>query len=544
MPITMILVYGDVYNYALMYWWLGIQPQDVSKLTLFVLFKLLVGKAKLYLSDVVFVCQRSFTSFSEKLERILERIEKSMVYLSTDLKMILRRSEYVKRLLSITLFVTQAMDDVVSHVVRTTGPTNALNMFPACTARLFGLRFDYSYFTLLYEFLRSMVSEFAQTSVITRGILQATARYMLTLIPACFRLPLYAHAADFMTFNMSCFNSKAIFQTSVGLTSVISQCDDSTVPEVTYTHDHAMSLSEQKKVDMIHRIFVNHVNLQLSMTNFPVSYRQAIFQAIALYFKPRGVFKVLDQCRSQSRYGVMALHVSHCSPVTSLSQCVPSRKLDPTIFPQINCGDASQNIEATSKSYYQTAKAEFDSFSQCDTSWQLKPQSGVPIKCIVLRNSWTFDVKNAAESDFSSRLCASPCFCSTFQGKETGLVIPLQAVPEIQAFPTASPFKRCAREVSNAKTTYECYKSRAAQNFGTQSISSLSPSNRRQISSVSRWQAPDDTPTDLIHGARRNTVSDRTIYQDDSTQDVFRTGPPSQQVSAQPSKAMSLFESY
>ena len=103
------------------------------------------------------------------------------------------------------------------------------------------------------------------------------------------------------------------------------------MPEVTYTHDHAMSLSEQKKVDMIHRIFVNHVNLQLSMTNFPVSYRQAIFQAIALYFKPRGVFKVLDQCRSQSRYGVMALHVSHCSLVTSLSQCVPSRKLDPTI---------------------------------------------------------------------------------------------------------------------------------------------------------------------------------------------------------------------
>ena len=213
-------------------------------------------------------------------------------------------------------------------------------------------------------------------------------------------------------------------------------------------------------------------------------------------------------------------------------------------FPQINCGDASQYIEATSKSYYQTAKAEFDSFSQCDTSWQLKPQSGVPIKCIVLRNSWTFDVKNAADCDFSSRLCASPCFCSTFQGKETGLVIPLQAVPEIQAFPTASPFKRCAREVSNAKTTYECYKSRAAQNFGTQSISSLSPSNRRQISSVSRWQVPDDTPTDLIHGARRNTVSDRTIYQDDSTQDVFRTGPPSQQVSAQPSKAAVITQNY
>ena len=92
--------------------------------------------------------------------------------------------------------------------------------------------------------------------------------------------------------------------------------------------------------------------------------------------------------------------------------------------------------------------------------------------------------------------------------------------------------------------TYEYYKSRSAQGFSTQFISSLSSSNRRQISSVSRWQAPDDTSTDLIDGARRDTVSNRTIYQDDSTQDVSRAGPPSQKVSAQPFKAMSLSGSY
>ena len=331
------LAYDDVYNYALMYWWLWIQPQDVSKLTLFALLKPSSGNAKLHLSDAVSMRQRSFTSFSDEMGRILERIEKSVVCLSTDFKMTFMRSQYVKRLLPMILFITQTMD-VVSHMVRTTGPTNTLNMFPAFTARLFGLLYDYSYFTLLYdEFLKSIVSEFAQTSMITSGILQAAARKVPTLMLACCRLLLYAPGrflpADFMAYNMWCFISKVIFQTPVGpKTSVISQHDDSTVPEVTY----AVSLSFMKKVHMVHIKFVNHVNLQFSMANFPVSYCKAIFRAIALYFKPSGVFNMLDQCRSQARRGVMALHVFQCSLVTYFSQessqCVPSRKLEPVIF--------------------------------------------------------------------------------------------------------------------------------------------------------------------------------------------------------------------
>ena len=234
-----------------------------------------------------------------------------------------------------------------------------------------------------------------------------------------------------------------IFQTPVGLTtSVISQRDDSTVPEVTY----AMSLSFMRKVYMVYINFVNHVNLQLPIANFPVSYCQAVFQAIALYFKPYSVFNMLDQCRSQARRGVMALHVFHCSLVTYFSQessqFVPSSKLESVIFLlKPTGGDASQNMKASSKSDYQTAKAVFDIISQCDTSWQLKPQSDVSIKPIVLRNSWMFNVKNALRSDFLLCLCASPCFCSTYKGKEAEHVAPLQAVPGVQAFPTASRFK-------------------------------------------------------------------------------------------------------
>ena len=229
------LAYDDVYNYTLMYWWLWIQPRDVSKLTLFALLKPSSWNAKLHLSDAVSMRQRSFTSFSDEMGRILERIERSVVCLSTDFKMTFICSQYVKRLLPMTLFITQTMD-VVSHMVWTTGPTNTLNVFPAFTARLFGLLYDYSYFTLL-ELLKGIVPAVAQTSMITSGILQAAARKVSTLMIACFRLLLYAPGrflpADFMAYNMWCFISKAIFQTPIGpKTSVISQHDDSTVPEV------------------------------------------------------------------------------------------------------------------------------------------------------------------------------------------------------------------------------------------------------------------------------------------------------------------------